>query len=284
MAVAPPFNLVVQKVPTAINKLQGALNKLIDRLNEKVSDAISDASKLSERIDCSDPRVQKIKSTLQSIQQIIQKIQEVLRILQIVVPALTVAAQIAAALINIQLGVPVPSPPALVQALALQNELIATIIGALKQASIIITVVNGGVILASAGLAAVINKLSSICNDEVFEVTAVTQLAINELNTEFNTQFNTQFNNYEPSEFYNVKNTSIDDLDNRELLIQQLNSKQLSIIDNLLELPSKVIRFRRAGAPDENIGKQGDFAINETTKTFYGPKVSDTDWGMGINY
>ena len=280
MAVAPPFNLVVQKVPTAINKLQGALNKLIDRLNEKVSDAISGASKLSERIDCSDPRVQKIKSTLQSIQQIIQKIQEVLRILQIVVPALTVAAQIAAALINIQLGVPVPSPPALVQALALQNELIATIIGALKQASIIITVVNGGVILASAGLAAVINKLSSICNDEVFEVTAVTQLAINELNTEFNTQFN----NYEPSEFYNVKNTSIDDLDNRELLIQQLNSKQLSIIDNLLELPSKVIRFRRDGAPDENIGKQGDFAINETTKTFYGPKVSDTDWGMGINY
>jgi hypothetical protein len=280
MAVAPPFNLVVQKVPTAINKLQGALNKLIDRLNEKISDAISDASKLSERIDCSDPRVQKIKSTLQSIQQIIQKIQEVLRILQIVVPALTVAATIAAALINIQLGVPVPSPPALVQALALQNELIATIIGALKQASIIITVVNGGVILASAGLAAVINKLSSICNDEVFEVTAVTQLAINELNTELNTEFN----NYAPSEFYNVKNTSIDDLDNRELLIQQLNSKQLSIIDNLLELPSKVIRFRRAGTPDENIGKQGDFAINETTKTFYGPKVSDTDWGMGINY
>ena len=34
MAVAPPFDLVVQKVPTAINKLQGALNKLIDRLND----------------------------------------------------------------------------------------------------------------------------------------------------------------------------------------------------------------------------------------------------------
>jgi hypothetical protein len=276
MAVAPPFDLVVQKVPTAINKLQGALNKLIDRLNEKVSDALSDASKLSDRIDCNDPRVKKIKATLQSIQQIIQKIQEVLRVLQIVIPALTVAAQIAATLINIQLGVPTPAPSALVQALALQNELIATIIGALKQASIIITVVNGGVILASAGLAAVINKLSSICNDEVFEVSAITQLAINELSTEFN--------NYTTSEFYNIKNTSIDDLDNRESLIQQLNSKQLSIIDNLLELPSKVIRFRRDGEPDENIGKQGDFAINETTKTFYGPKVSDTDWGIGINY
>jgi hypothetical protein len=276
MAVAPPFDLVIQKVPTAINKLQGALNKLIDRLNEKVSDAISDASKLSDRIDCSDPRVKKIKSTLQSIQQIIQKIQEVLRILQIVVPALTIAAQIAATLINIQLAAPVPSPPALVQAMAVQNELISTIVGALKQASIIITVVNGGVILASSGLALVINKLSSICNDEVFEVSAVTKLAIDQLNTEFI--------DYTASEFYNIKNVSIDDLDNRESLIQQLNSKQLSIIDNLLELPSKVIRVTGPGTPESIIGKQGDFAINETTKTFYGPKVSDTDWGMGINY
>jgi hypothetical protein len=276
MAVAPPFDLVVQKVPTAVNKLQTALNRLIDRLTQKVNEAVSDASKLSERIDCSDPRVQKIKSTLQSIQQIIQKIQEVLRILQIVVPALTVAAQIAAALINIQLGVPVPSPPALVQALALQNELIATIIGALKQASIIITVVNGGVILASTGLAAVINKLSSVCNNEVFEVSAITQLAVNSLNNEVI--------NYTPSEFYNIKNTSIEDLDNRENLIQQLNEKQLSIVENLLEMPSKVIMLQGAAQPTVDQGKTGDFALNETTKTFYGPKISDTEWGLAINY
>lgn len=276
MAVAPPFDIVVQKVPTAVNKLQTALNKLIDRLTEKVTDAITDASSLSERIDCNDPRVKKIKSTLQSIQQIIQKIQEVLRILQIVVPALTAAAQIAAILINLQLGAPVPSPPALVQALAVQNELIATIIGALKQASIIITVVNGSVILSSSLLASVIDKLSSICNNEIFEVSQVTQLAINETNNEIA--------NYTPSQFYNLKNTSIDDLNNRENLIQQLNSKQLSIIENLLEMPSKVINLQGILEPASDQGKTGDFALNETTRTFYGPKVSDTDWGMGIKY
>lgn len=276
MAVAPPFDIVIQKVPTAVNKLQTALNKLIDRLTEKVTDAITDASSLSERIDCNDPRVKKIKSTLQSIQQIIQKIQEVLRILQIVVPALTAAAQIAATLINLQLGAPVPSPPALVQALAVQNELIATIIGALKQASIIITVVNGSVILSSSLLASVIDKLSSICNNEVFEVSQVTQLAINETNNEIA--------NYTPSQFYNLKNTSIDDLNNRENLIQQLNSKQLSIIENLLEMPSKVINLQGILEPASDQGKTGDFALNETTRTFYGPKVSDTDWGMGIKY
>lgn len=276
MAVAPPFDLVVQKVPTAVNKLQTALNKLIDRLTQKVTEAVSDASKLSERIDCNDPRVKKIKTTLQSIQQIIQKIQEVLRILQIVVPALTVAAQIAATLINIQVAVPLPSPPALVQALAVQNELIATIIGALKQASIIVTVVNGSVILASSLLGSVINKLSSICNNEVFEVSAITQLAVNSLNNEVI--------NYTPSEFYNIKNTSIEDLDNRENLIQQLNEKQLSIVENLLEMPSKVIMLQGALKPNVDQGKTGDFAINETTKTFYGPKISDTEWGLAINY
>ena len=276
MAVAPPFDLVVQKVPTAVNKLQTALNTLIDRLTQKVTEAATNASGLSDRIDCDDPRVKKIKSILQAIQQIIQKIQEVLRILQIVVPALTAAAQIAAILINIQVVTPLPSPPALVQALAVQNELISTIVGALKQASIIITVVNGSVILSSSLLGSVINKLSSICNNEVFEVSAVTQLAIDGLNTEFI--------NYTPSEFYNIKNTSLQDLDNRESLIQQLNSKQLSIIDNLLELPSKVIKLTQSNNPDATIGKQGDFAINETTRTFYGPKISDSEWGMGINY
>ena len=276
MAVAPPFDLVVQKVPTAVNKLQTALNKLIDRLTEKVTDAITDASKLSERIDCNDPRVKKIKSTLQSIQQIIQKIQEVLRILQIVVPALTAAAQIASILINIQLAAPIPSPPALIQGLAVQNELIATIVGALKQASIIITVVNGSVILSSSLLASVIDKLSSICNNEIFEVSQVTQLAINESNNEIA--------NYTPSDFYNQKNTSFEDLDNRENLIQQLNSKQLSILENLLEMPSTVINLQGISQPAADQGKTGDFALNETTKTFYGPKLSDTDWGMGINY
>ena len=276
MAVAPPFDLIVQKVPTAVNKLQTALNKLIDRLTEKVTEAVTDASKLSERIDCNDPRVKKIKATLQAIQQIIQKIQEVLRILQIVVPALTAAAQIAAILINTQVAAPIPAPPALVQALAVQNELIATIVGALKQASIIITIVNGSVILSSSLLASVINKLSSICNNEVFEVSTITQLAVIELNNEIV--------NYTPSEFYNIKNTSIEDLDNRENLIQQLNEKQLSIVENLLEMPSKVIVLLGVQQPDIDQGKTGDFAINETTRTFYGPKISDTEWGLGIKY
>lgn len=276
MAVAPPFDLIIKKVPTAVNKLQTALNKLVDQLTQRVTEAVTDSAKLSDRIDCNDPRVKKIKALLLAIQQIIQKIQEVLRILQIVVPALTVAAQIAATLISIQLATPLPSPPAIVQTLAVQNELIATIVGALKQASIIITVVNGSVMVGSSLLASVINKLSSICNNEVFTVSQETKLAIDALNNEII--------NYTPSQFYNIKNTSIEDLDNRENLIQQLNQKQLSIIENLLEMPSKIIRLTETNAPATDLGKTGDFAINENTKVIYGPKLSDTDWGIPINY
>lgn len=276
MAVAPPFDLIIQKVPTAINKLQSALNKLTDRLSDKVADAVTDISKLSTKIKCDDPRVLKIKSTLEAILQIIQKIQDVFRILQIVVPALTAAAQIAATLINVQLATPVPAAPALVQALAVQNELIATILGALKQASIIVTVVNGAVIISSKTLGKVINKLSSICHNDVFIVSSATQQAINSINNEFI--------NYTPSKFYNILNTSYDDLNNREELIQQLNDKQLSILENLIELPSKVINIHDTNAPIPNQGKIGDFAINHNTKTFYGPKLSDYDWGLGINY
>jgi hypothetical protein len=276
MAVAPPFDLVIQKVPTAINKLQSALNKLTDRLAEKVTEAILDSSKLSDRIKCNDPRIKKIKATLESIQQIIQKIQDVLRILQIVVPALTVAAQIASTLASLQLANPVPVISGLVQALAVQNELIATILGALKQASIIVTIVNGSVILASSQLSAVINKLASICDNEIFPVSSATQTAIDSINNEIV--------DYTPSRFYNVLNTSIDDLDNREELIQQLNAKQLSILDNLIEMPSKVVFVSGTNEPTSEDGNLGDFAINYDTKTFYGPKLSDTEWGMPVKY
>jgi len=208
MAVAPPFDLVIQKVPTAINKLQSALNKLTDRLAEKVTEAILDSSKLSDRIKCNDPRIKKIKATLESIQQIIQKIQDVLRIL--------------------------------------------------------------------SQLSAVINKLASICDNEIFPVSSATQTAIDSINNEIV--------DYTPSRFYNVLNTSIDDLDNREELIQQLNAKQLSILDNLIEMPSKVVFVSGTNEPTSEDGNLGDFAINYDTKTFYGPKLSDTEWGMPVKY
>ena len=275
MAVAFPFDQITNKPGAAINKLQTALNKVIAKLNQKVAEAIGKSNILPKTISCSDPRINELKQILQQIQRYIAQIQNILRILNIIVPILTVAAQIAAVIINGQVALPIPSPPAVSQALAVQNELVANIAKALTQASIILAVVNGAVALASGLLATVINKVSAICNSETFQINQDTKNAIDSINNEVAST--------SESEFYQLINVSQDDIDLREELIVQLQNDQRSLLD-LLEAPSRVIIGINDEQPQEDQGKEGDYFINQTTRTIYGPKISDTTWPQGINY
>lgn len=276
MAVAFPFDQLTNKPSVAINKLQTALNKVISKLNQKVAEAISKTNILPKNISCNDPRIKEIKKILEQIQRYITQIQNILRILNIIVPILTVAAQIASVLINAQLANPIPSPPAVGQTVAVQNELVANIAKALTQASIILVIVNGAVAISSGLLGSVINTLSAICNTETFEVTQDTQNAIESINNEVVT---TTID----SDFYQLLNVSQEDIDLREDLIQQLQQEQRSLLD-LLEAPSQVIIGTSTQPPDSDRGKAGDYFINQTTRTIYGPKISDTEWPRGINY
>lgn len=276
MAVAFPFDQLTNKPGAAMNKLQTALNKVIEKLNQKVAEAIGKSNVLPKNnISCNDPRIKEIKQILQQIQRYITQIQNILRILNIIVPILTVAAQIAAVIINGQVALPIPSPPAVSQALAVQNELVANIAKALTQASIILAVVNGAVTLASGLLATVINKVSAICNSETFQINQDTKNAIDSINNEVVSTSD--------SEFYQLINVSQDDIDLREELIIQLQNDQRSLLD-LLEAPSRVIIGINDEQPQTDQGKEGDYFINQTTRTIYGPKISDTTWPQGINY
>jgi hypothetical protein len=276
MAVAFPFDQLTNKPSAAMNKLQTALNKVIEKLNQKVSEAISKSNVLPKNnISCDDVRIKEIKQILQQIQKYIEQIQNILRILNIIVPILTVAAQIAAVIINGQVALPIPAPPAISQALAVQNELVANIAKALTQASIILAVVNGAVALASGLLATVINKVSAICNSETFQINQDTKNAIDAINNEVAST--------SESEFYQLINVSQDDIELREDLITQLQNDQRSLLD-LLEAPSRVIIGINDEQPQEDQGKEGDYFINQTTRTIYGPKISDTTWPQGINY
>ena len=275
MAVAFPFDQLTSKPAAAINKLQTALNKVIAKLNQKVSEAIGKAGSLAKNILCDDPRVKDLKQILKQIQQYITQIQNILRILNIVIPILAVAAQIASVLINGQLANPVPSPPVVGQTVAVQNELVANIAKALTQASVIVTAVNAAVTVAATLIGPVINKLSSICNTETFEVNQTTQNSLDN---------NTEFVITSDSEFYRTINVSQEDIDLREDLIVQLQEQQRSLLTDLLEAPSRVIIGSGTQPPDADRGKTGDYFINQTTRTIYGPKVSDTEWPTGINY
>jgi hypothetical protein len=269
MAVAFPFSVITSKPGAAITKLQTQLDKVIDKLNKKVTEAISKSGKLPTNINCNDPRILELKKILSQIQSYIDQIRTILNILNIVIPILTTAAQIASVIINAQVAIPVPAPPAASQGLAVQNELVANIASALKQASIIITIVNGSVMLSSKLLAGVINKLSSICNTETFEVSKITQDAIDTIN-------NQVVNDNITSEFYRLINVSQSDLDNRNVLIADLELQQRLLLTDLLEAPSKV--YQNQGVPANDLGKIGDYYIDSNTQTIYGPKLSINNW------
>lgn len=276
MAVAFPFDQITNKPGAAINKVQLSLYKVTNKLNQKVAEAVSKSNTLPKKVSCSDPRINELKQILEQIQRYITQIKNILRILNIIIPILTVAAQIASVIINGQVALPVPSPPALTQALAVQNELVANIAKALTQASVILVVINGAVSVSSKLIGSVVNKLSAICNNETFAVTQDTKNAIDSINNEVVTATI-------DSEFYQLLNVSQQDIDLRENLIQQLQQDQRSLLD-LLEAPSRVIVSTNIQPPDNDRGKAGDYFINQTTRTIYGPKISDTEWPRGINY
>ena len=289
MAVAFPFDQITNKPIVSINKLQTALNKVIAKLNQKVADVVGKTNTLSKNISCNDVRIKEIKQLLQQIQRYIEQIQNILRILNIVVPILTIAAQIASVIINGQLAIPIPSPPAVSQTLAVQNELVANIAKALTQASVILVIVNGAVSVASKLIGPVINTLSSVCNTETFEVNQITK-DILDSNTEIISttkdvlDSNTEVISTTDSDFYRLINVSQQDIDLREELIVQLQEQQRSLLTDLLEAPSRVIISTSTNPPDFERGKAGDYFINQTTRTIYGPKISDTEWPAGINY
>jgi hypothetical protein len=78
-------------------------------------------------------------------------------------------------------------------------------------------------------------------------------------------------------------NVSQEDINLREDLIVQLQQDQRSLLD-LLEAPSNVIVGAGNQQPASDQGKQGDYFINQNTRTIYGPKISDMEGTQGINY
>jgi len=88
------------------------------------------------------------------------------------------------------------------------------------------------------------------------------------------------FNNELPSEFYQTKNVSESDLQQRSDAIQELISQQENLLSSLQEAPSQV--YRDNGPPASDLGKIGDFYVDLQNNIPYGPKKSDTDWGGPI--
>jgi hypothetical protein len=274
MAVAPPLDVLVQKAPVALSLLETQLFKVTKKLSEKVTEVSMECDKMPKGISCSDPQVVRVKQILEQIQTIVQKIADILRIVNIVYAICVAVAAAAYGYIAFRLSVPIPSIPADIELLEAQKQLAANIISALGKISVVIGIVNVSVQGSLGALAASLNLISSICQDEVFVVFSATQNAI-----DFTSIANTDLSalNATSSKFYQTVNVSEDDIKSRQTALDTLISQQRSLLD-LLEAPSRVIVLTGNNLPNDKVGKAGDFAINNNTQMIYGPKPSDTAW------
>jgi division protein CdvB (Snf7/Vps24/ESCRT-III family) len=271
-SIVPPLDIIPKLPAKAVNLVIKQLDKQTDRLLEDVTKTVQNSSRLPANVNCDDPRVKQIKTQLASIQQQITKIQETIPRIQstintvntVVATSLAIKATISA----VQLSNPVTAPVFIAQQLlAIQDATIVNAIESLKQFSTVPETVTSKIATIVPPLLSSIDKLSNVCNGDVDQLTVPESVV---------TDLNSNYNDLVPTEFYTELNVSDEDLDTRSDVIQQLLEQQQNLLQSLQEAPSKV--FNGEGLPGNDIGKPGDYYIDISTQTVYGPKPSQNSW------
>ena len=278
MAVPPPFDKLTSLPGKAVNKLTAALNKLVSYLKKLIHRLLEKAGLLPNNIKCTDPRVLELKQLLVKIKATIDRVRNVLLIMTTVVTVLQIAITIASASLGATLLIPLPLPPGLAQFVNVLNTLIPNIISAVEQLSITLPIITAVVAGISIALGTVINLLGSICINETFSVDSNTLAG---MTTDIDNKLKDIIQQY-PSKFYRTINVSEQDIEQRAQLIEELVSRNHDVLSNILEAPSNVIIGNVA--PKSDSGKLGDYFIDNVNQLIYGPKQTDFDWGMGLNY
>ena len=278
MALTPPFDQAVKPILNLFSNINGKVGELQSKLLSQLTELQGKITDLPENIKCSDPRIDDIKQDIQRINDTISNIQTVFGNIQNVVNILLIVATISSIAIAISLAIVLPTNTGIVKALEVSSYVVATILGVLGAITGLIAFAQSMLSNISSALGPILNKLGSICNNETFNVNTDTANSIlNDISKQ-----TAGYGDMTQTEFYRTINVSSEDLQDREQKIEQLLEQQRSLIDNLIEAPSQVINNQ--GIPNSDIGNIGDYYIDKISKTIYGPKISDTDWGTPVNY
>ena len=270
-----PAELVQRILPLIMNQKE-RVSKLAQELVDKVQ-------MLPENVKCDDPEVQKLLDILKQLQQNIEKLKRLLELINRVVPIMQNVGIIATVLQIVQLFIPsVPGVPPgpIAKLINTLSKLIDNIKSAIECLQGILGTVNGTVDTINNQIGKSINKLGSICNNEVFNINTDVALAMDKLNNTNNTGLNSllDLTDQLDSEFYQDINVSDEDINNRIQLIEDLLEEQRDLLLSIKEAPSQIIN--QSGPPSDNIGDPGDYYIDSTTNSVYGPK---NDQGWQIN-
>ena len=274
-AIVPPLDSIPKLPAKAVNLTIKQIDKQTDKLLEQVTKTVQDSIKLPVNIKCDDPRIKKIKKQLTDIQKQLTTVQETIPKIQktadTVKQIVGIAQGIKAAISIAQLSNPVTAPLFIAQQLtAIQDATIVNAIESLNQFATVPASLTSKLQTIVPPLMSAISKVSAVCNGDVDNLEIPSSL-LPDSDTNYN-----DYNDLVATEFYNKKNVSQSDLDDRSDSIEQLLRQQQDLLTSLIEAPSKV--YQNIGVPANDLGKVGDYYIDLDTQTIYGPKASLTQW------
>jgi uncharacterized protein YoxC len=274
---SPPFNLIIEKIPDAQIKLERQFWRILKKIAVIGAAIALESVNLPEMIKCSDPRVVRIKALLTQFQLYLQEFIKYLGYISITATILFVIAQGATAYLTFQNALQFPTTPGINAIIEGQAELLNKILDILKKYGPLLALFTANIIAASVLITPAINLISQICKDDIpiNKYSAEVIKKMNDLAVEVEGVSKSN------SRFYQDINISEEDIKSRQDVIDKLLQQQRDLSE-LIEAPSKALIVD--GIPDSDFGNTGDYAIDMTTKTIYGPKPSDTEWNEGIKY
>jgi len=266
-------NIVIKQTKPVIDKQIAKFNKIFDQITQRLAS-------LGKNVKCTDPRVIDLKRKLAKLKRVIDNLNLIVQRLQPVVNTMQTATRIANITAGILVAIPaVPGVPEGPKNQTLQTiaDLIAGITAVINVFNIILKIISKLINKANNLINKVERKLASICgndndvNNSVSVIPNSTDTPNGNLSAD-----GAALNAIYPSEFYSRVNVSDVDLDLRVDEINSLIQDQLTVIQNLVEAPSKVLRGN--GMPDTDLGLVGDYYIDNVTQIIYGPKPSQNSW------
>lgn len=274
---SPPWNLIIEKIPDAQTKLERQLWSILKKLASIGAAIAIESVNIPEFIKCTDPLIVRLKALLKQFQTYLTEFIKYLGYISITASILLIIAQAATAYLAYQNALPVPTTPGINSIIEAQSELLNNILDILKKYTPLFALFTANIIAASILITPAINILSQICKDEIpiNKYTDAVLKKINDLAVEVEGITKTD------SKFYQDINVSDSDIKSRQDIIDELLRRQLDLSE-LIEAPSKV--YTISSNPDSNLGNTGDYAIDQTNRIIYGPKPSDIEWNLGINY
>lgn len=269
---APPVLIAARLLPL-LNKYIGTLQQLgaiqIPNLLENIPTNVS----------CDDADVRELRNKLEALLNFLEKINDLIAVLSTVVDVLKILARVGQSVAAAS-SLIVPTIPPAAQNVITANAQLAQ--NSLTVANILLSIFDRllalfPTILTSATQAQ--QFLNNLCNEsadrvndflnnlsgnDTIDVTLVTPPTAEELLEQF------------PSTFYTELNVSDEDLDARYQEIVELIDGGFDVINNLVELPTKVLTGQ--GSPADTLGTAGDFYINTQTNQLFGPKPTNSSW------